>query len=72
MSTTFARLSVNIDDNSAAFLQRMKYGEGFSFTETIRRAVAVYWFFKRAKREGYTIRLLDRKRETVTEIEFLL
>ncbi|WP_433917369.1 ribbon-helix-helix protein, CopG family [Streptomyces canus] len=38
----FTRLSVNINDDTADALKRLKSAKGISITEAVRRAVALY------------------------------
>ncbi|WP_251091378.1 ribbon-helix-helix protein, CopG family [Streptomyces sp. Caat 7-52] len=41
-SKEFTRLSVNINDDTAEALKRLKREKGISITEAVRRAVALY------------------------------
>jgi hypothetical protein len=52
MESTYVRLSININSETAAFLQGAKVAEGRSVTEIIRRAVSVYRFVTQTWQDG--------------------
>lgn len=52
------RLSININDETAASLQSQL--PAVSVTERVRRAVALYGFLDAAMQRGERIRLIDR------------
>jgi len=56
----FTRLSVNINDDTAAVLQRHK-AKGVSITETIRRAIALLDLVEREHDNGSKLQLVDKQ-----------
>jgi hypothetical protein len=64
------RLSVNINDDTAAALRSLAEEDGVTITEVVRRAVSVYKFFDEAKDAGKTIQLVDRD-EKVTSVQMV-
>lgn len=64
------RLSVNINDDTAAALRSLAEEDGVTITEVVRRAVSVYKFFDEAKEAGKTIQLVDRD-EKVTAVQMV-
>lgn len=58
------RLSVNINDETAAALRELAEKDGITVTEVIRRAVSVYKFFVDARAEGETIQLVSADEKT--------
>lgn len=53
------RLSVNVNDETAAALRELADQDEISVTEVIRRAVSVYKFFVDARAEDKTIQLVS-------------
>lgn len=58
------RLSVNINDETAAALRELADQDGVTVTEVVRRAVSVYKFFVDARAEGETIQLVSADEKT--------
>jgi hypothetical protein len=63
------RLSVNVNDETAAALHALADKHGCSVTEIVRRAVSAQAFFARAQREGKRITLSSP--QGTTEVTFL-
>lgn len=65
-----ARLSVNINDVTAAEIRALKADKGTTATEVIRRAVAVYRLLDTEVRAGREIHLVAPGQDT-TRLEIL-
>lgn len=65
------RLNININDETAAFLQARAAADEASVTEVVRRAVSVYAFYRKAQAKGKRMQTED-KRGRVMEVEFLV
>lgn len=66
---TLVRLNVNMNKETAAALKELTDKHGISFTEAVRRAIAVYQFIDHEKDQGGKVFVTDadetRKREFV-------
>jgi len=52
---SYQRLSVNLNEESAAILRRVTRDRGISTTEAVRRAIGLLDFFERAHADGVRI-----------------
>lgn len=68
---SYARLSVNINDETAAALRTLADRDGVTITELIRRAVSVLAFVEGEIDKGNEIRVVDKRRGTVSELVLL-
>lgn len=48
----YTRLEVNMNDSTRDALKELASEQGLSYTECIRRAVSVWYFFEQARKEG--------------------
>jgi predicted transcriptional regulator len=65
------RLSININDETAAALQELAKKRGVSVTEIVRRAVSVYKFVEDEVSDGdKTLQLVDNQ-DRVTQLAIL-
>ncbi|MCF3172547.1 CopG family transcriptional regulator [Streptomyces sioyaensis] len=55
----FTRLSVNINDDTAEALKRLKSAKGISITEAVRRAVALYDLVDRETGDTGKLQIVD-------------
>lgn len=69
-SPTKTRLSININNETALQLQKMVEEDGVTVTEAVRRAVAVYKFFEKAREDGQTVQLVGADNK-VSTVQFL-
>ena len=53
--STYQRLSVNLNEESAEILRRVTKDRGISTTEAVRRAIGLLDFFERTHAEGTKI-----------------
>lgn len=53
--TDLIRLNVNLNKQSAKDLKYLKDTSGMSLTETIRRALALYYYVRKEVRSGRTL-----------------
>lgn len=53
------RLSINLNDETAATLRKASAVEGRTVTEVVRRAVGVYEHCMEAARDGSTVKIVD-------------
>lgn len=65
------RLSVNINDDTAAALRELAAKDSTTVTEIVRRAVSVYKFFDEAKDNNQSIQFVAPD-EKVTELRMLV
>ena len=65
----YTRLTVNINRETVAAMKAIAERRGISYTETIRRAVAVYKLVEDETAQGHTIQIKDG--ETVREVVFV-
>ncbi|MFE5680255.1 hypothetical protein ACFQ7B_35575 [Streptomyces erythrochromogenes] len=56
----FTRLSVNINNDTAETLKRIKNEKGISITEAIRRSVALFDLVEREVTKGGKLQIVDR------------
>lgn len=61
------RLSVNINDETAAALEDLAERRGTSITDIVRRAVSVYKFVEDMVASGKTVRVADD--DSITDLE---
>ncbi|MEU3341957.1 ribbon-helix-helix protein, CopG family [Streptomyces sp. NPDC006668] len=55
----FTRLSININDETADALKRLKSAKGISITEAVRRAVALYDLVDRETGKTGKLQIVD-------------
>ncbi|MFP5315617.1 MAG: ribbon-helix-helix protein, CopG family [Actinomycetes bacterium] len=67
--TGLVRLNVNLNQETAAALKELAAKENISYTEAVRRAIAVFKFIEDEQAEGRKIQTMDandrNKRELV-------
>ena len=68
---SYARLSVNINDETAAALRTLAARDGVTITELIRRAVSVLAFVEGEIDKGNEIQVVDKRRGAVSELVLL-
>lgn len=57
----YTRLTININSETLAAIKAVAEQRGISYTETIRRAVAVYKLVEDELAKGHTIQIKDGK-----------
>jgi Ribbon-helix-helix protein, copG family len=62
----YQRLSVNINDESAEIIRRVKRERGINTTEAIRRAIGLLGFFEEARKSDSKVLLEDSEGQTST------
>jgi hypothetical protein len=67
----YERLSVNINDETAKILRNLKLKKGFTITEAVRRAVALYDLLDQEVARGGKAQLVDRNGRNARDIIFL-
>lgn len=65
------RLVINLHDEAWTFIDRVKQREGITYTEAIRRAIALYKFVADAQANGGRLEILD-KNGRVSTVVFVL
>jgi hypothetical protein len=63
------RLSVNINDETAAAIRNAMAREDRTATAVVKRAVSLYYYLREARKRGDEIQLVNGS--TVTRVEFL-
>lgn len=56
-----ARLSVNVNDDTAAALRDLSAAKGITITEVVRQAVSVFHLIEAETRQGKSMRLVERE-----------
>jgi hypothetical protein len=62
------RLSVNLNQETAAALRELAQTKGITYGEAIRRAISIYSFIDKEKQQGRKILLSDDKQYRELEI----
>lgn len=62
------RLNVNMNEQTAKDLKELADRDGLSFTETIRRAIAIYKYIRDEVRQGRIIQTMDQDGKNRREI----
>lgn len=71
MSEKLTRLSVNLNKETAKALKDTAQAEKITYTETIRRGIAVYKFLTDEVRKGRVITIADKNGDNAKEVLFL-
>lgn len=66
--TGIVRLNVNLNAETAAALRAIAKERDISFTEAVRRAIAVYSFIDSETRHGRKVQTTDNERTSVREL----
>lgn len=66
--TALVRLNVNLNKESAAALRELADTQGISFTEAVRRAIAVYKYVSDEQEQGRKIQTMDSKEKNKREL----
>lgn len=66
-----ARLSVNVNDETAAALKKISEERGITVTEVIRRSVSVYKFIEDETGSGKVLQLTDTDRNETTNLAII-
>lgn len=59
MPPAYTRLTININDETRAALEKIRGRHGTSYTEIIRRAVAVYDLIRDETGDGHTVQIMN-------------
>jgi predicted transcriptional regulator len=70
-STGVTRLNINLSEETAASLRELAEARGISFTEAVRRAIAIYKFVEDEVAAGNQVQSVDTGRGTVRELVLL-
>lgn len=65
------RLSVNLNNETAAALQEMADRNGHSLTETVRRSISIHKYIEDELKAGRTVQVMDRDGGNKVEVELL-
>jgi hypothetical protein len=71
MRADLVRLSVNLNEETAMALKDIADRHGISFTEAIRRVIAVYKYLDDEQAAGRVIQIVDPKKRKVWELGLL-
>jgi len=62
------RLNVNLNSETAAALRAIAEGRGISFTEVVRRSIAIYKYLDDEGQDGRIIQTLDQSNKNAKEL----
>lgn len=64
------KLSVNMNDGTRDELKWLALEESTNYTEVVRRAISLYYFYKREQLKGNDLVLWDKDKEGFYKLEF--
>lgn len=64
------KLSVNMNDGTRDALKWLALEESTNYTETVRRAISLYYFYKREQLKGNDLVLWDTDKDDFYRVEF--
>lgn len=64
------KLSVNMNDGTRDAVKWLALEESTNYTEVVRRAISLYYFYKREQLKGNDLVLWNRDKEDFYKLEF--
>lgn len=66
----FVRLSVNLNQETAAALKELSRRRSITATEVVRRSISLQWFLQEERRRGRKVHTMDSDGANVRELVF--